>query len=315
MNSHSIRIATRASRLALWQANHVADRLRAANDGLSIELVEVSTSGDRDQTEPLRAFGGLGVFTREVQRAVLEGRADLAVHSLKDLPTDSVAGLQLACVPRRASVNDVLVLPVTAKPRNFGIADLSRDSRIGTGSPRRQAQLRHLNIGLELLEIRGNVETRLKKLDAGDYDALILAEAGLDRLGLSDRVSLRLMPPEMFPAVGQGALGIECRQGDDRTSECLASIDDPVTHAAVRAERALLATLRAGCHAPVGVSTVVDADELTLQAVLLNLEGTRRLEQTASGSLQEPEAVGNDVADRLLADGGEGLIRPAVAPS
>ena len=310
MTLHAIKIATRASRLALWQANFVADRLRESNSELSVELVEVTTSGDRDQTEPLRDFGGLGVFTREVQRAVLDGRADMAVHSLKDLPTDSVEGLQLACVPPRASVNDAVVLSADDIRSGFEINDLNPGSRIGTGSPRRQAQLMHLDLGLELLEIRGNVETRLKKLDVGDYDAVILAEAGLERLGLSDRISLRLAPPEMFPAVGQGALGIECRVSDDKTAEYLKSIDDPVTHATVRAERAMLATLRAGCHAPVGVSSVVDADELTLRAVLLNLEGTQRIEKTASGSLLEPETVGIRVADLLLADGGEDLIHP-----
>lgn len=308
--SFTLKIATRSSRLALWQANYTADRLRSAHPNLTVELVEVSTSGDRDQTEPLRAFGGLGVFTREVQRAVLDGRADIAVHSLKDLPTDSVDGLQLACVPERASTNDALVLPKNDGSESTcrSVTELESGSRIGTGSPRRQAQLRHLGTGLELLEIRGNVETRLNKLDAGEYDALILAEAGLDRLGLADRITLTLTPPEMFPAVGQGALGIECREADDSTSELLASISHITTKSVVTAERAMLAALRAGCHAPVGVAATVDGDQLSLEAVLLNVEGTQLIKKTACGPMTDPQAIGNRVAELLLADGGEELI-------
>lgn len=311
MSSTTLKIATRSSRLALWQANYVADRLRDEHSDLSVELVEVSTSGDRDQTESLRTFGGLGVFTREVQRAVLDGRADIAVHSLKDLPTDTVEGLQLACIPQRASTNDALVLPTSdeSKSKNISITDLKSGSRIGTGSPRRQAQLRHLGTGLELLEIRGNVETRLNKLDAGDYDALILAEAGLDRLGLADRISLTLTPPEMYPAVGQGALGIECREADDVTRALLSPITDPKTQSVITAERAMLAALQAGCHAPIGVAATVDGDQLSLEAVLLNLEGTQLIKKTACGSMNDPQAVGNQVATLLLADGGEELVR------
>lgn len=321
MSTTTLRIATRASRLALWQANYTADRLRAAHPGLAVELVEVSTSGDRDQTEPLRTFGGLGVFTREVQRAVLDGRADIAVHSLKDLPTDTVEGLQMACIPERASTNDALVLPKTdagsepnaAADTIQNVTELPPGTRIGTGSPRRQAQLRHLGGGLELLEIRGNVETRLKKLDAGEYDALILAEAGLDRLGLADRISLPLTPPQMFPAVGQGALGIECRASDDVTADFMAAITDELTHRVVDAERAMLRALQAGCHAPVGVSSTVVDDQLTLEAVLLDPEGTQRIKKTASGSLSEPEAIGIEIAELLLADGGEEVIRPTAS--
>ncbi|MCL4120053.1 UNVERIFIED_CONTAM: hypothetical protein GTU68_027557 [Idotea baltica] len=315
MSSNTLKIATRASRLALWQANYVADRLRAANRDLVVELIEVSTSGDRDQTEPLRAFGGLGVFTREVQRAVLDGRADIAVHSLKDLPTDTVEGLQMPCVPKRASTNDALILPKTGEIQSAApnITDFKSGCRIGTGSPRRQAQLRHLGTGLQLLEVRGNVETRLNKLDAGEYDALILAVAGLDRLGLADRISLTLAPPEMFPAVGQGALGIECRADDEVTAGVLSSISDATTQSVVTAERAMLAALRAGCHAPVGVASTVTGDQLSLEAVLLNVEGTRLIKKTASGPIDDPKAVGNQVATLLLADGGEELIHPSTA--
>lgn len=308
--SVTVRIATRSSRLALWQANYVARELQNCNSGLSVELIEVSTSGDREQTEPLRTFGGLGVFTREVQKAVLDGRADIAVHSLKDLPTEQVEGLQLACVPERASKFDALVLPKSSTTKAIALTDLPDDMRIGTGSPRRQAQLKYVNSSVQLLEIRGNVETRLRKLDEGEFDALILAEAGLNRLELSDRISLRLTPPEMFPAVGQGALGIECRTDDESTAAALATINHSTTNAATIAERALLRSLRAGCHAPVGVDASIKNGRITLSAVLLDSEGTIRLHHQDDDDASEANELGCRVARKLLDGGGEQLIHP-----
>lgn len=312
MTPTPLRIATRASQLALWQANYVAGRLRDVSGPRDVVLVEVSTTGDRDRTQPLAAMGNTGVFTREVQRAVLDGRADVAVHSLKDLPTEPTAGLALAAVPERASPFDALVLPKGAAPDDRPadpLAELPEAARVGTGSPRRSAQLLHWRPDLQVGAIRGNVETRVRKLDEGEFDAVILAEAGLQRLELGERISHRLAPPLLFPAVGQGALGIECRADDAETLRLLEAIDDSPTHAAVTAERMLMSTLGAGCHAPVGVETTVENERLTLSAVVLSLDGRVRLFAEQSGSLAEPSELGRRVAEDLMQQDAEELVR------
>lgn len=300
--SHVLRIATRASALALWQAHHVSDLLRQGFSHLVVEIVEISTTGDRVLSQPLRDFGGLGVFTREVQLAVLDGRADLAVHSLKDLPTEAHPDLVLAAIPQRGLTADALVLPAHVKP---GVEDLPipHGARVATGSPRRQAQLRFHRPDLQLLEVRGNVQTRLSKLDAGEFDAMILACAGLDRLGLHDRIARSLTAPFMYHAVGQGALGIECRQQDEATRTILESLNHHETRAAALAERTLLTKLRAGCHAPVGVITEITVDTLRLEAVVLTLDGRTRWMAAAAGSIQQPESIGQTVADLLIQQG------------
>ncbi len=302
-----IRIATRKSALALWQANYLADRLRNLPSRPAVELVPIVTIGDTNQTDALRQFGGTGVFTREVQKAVLDESADLAVHSLKDLPTQSSDGLILAAVPEREQRCDALLLP-QSKDAIKSLDDLPKGAKIGTGSPRRQAQLLHLRPDLELTEIRGNVDTRIRKLDEGQYDAIILAEAGLRRLGLADRISVLLTPPTVYPAVSQGALGIECRDSDDATRALLQQIICGTTHAEVLAERSLLRTLRAGCHAPLGAWAQVNGDQMTLTGVLLSLDGSTRIEQTASGPASNAEQVGIHVAELLLANGAESLL-------
>ncbi len=307
--SQPLRIATRASALALWQAEHVAKLLKAACGEREIILVHVSTEGDRDQREPLHEMGGVGVFTREVQRAVLENQADLAVHSLKDLPTESAAGLSLAGVPQRASVFDALLLPKD-QAADGGWDALAKGAKVGTGSLRRQAQLRRLRPDVEISEVRGNVPTRIDKLDRGDFDALILAVAGLERLDLAERISLRLGPPDFFPAVGQGALGLECRDDDSATVALLKSITDPAALASVTAERALLAELEAGCHAPLGALSTIEGDRLTLEAVVLNPEGTECLNASRTGSLSEPASLGKLLAADLLKQGADRLMLP-----
>lgn len=299
----TIRIATRSSNLALWQANHIADLIRKASPATTVELVHVSTTGDRDQTERLRDLGSFGVFTREVQNAVLDGRADIAVHSLKDLPTDSVPGLVLAATPARGATCDALVLPSgsTAAPT---LEALPQNARVGTGSPRRQAQLRYLRNDLVLEEVRGNVETRLRKLDEGQYDALVLAVAGLTRLGLGNRISCELAPPLMFPAVSQGAVGVECRADDEAVRHVLSAITEPATLAAATAERSLLRTLRAGCHAPLGVATTPqDADTIRLEAVILPQDGSHRWMASATAPTTDAALLGEQVAQMLLAQG------------
>jgi len=274
-----------------------------------VELVEVSTAGDRDRTGPLSQMGGLGVFTREVQAAVLDGRAGMAVHSLKDLPTEAVDGLTLAGVPERGPRFDVLVLPKTRQAPITSLDELPPGSRVGTGSLRRQAQLLHAHPDLVMAEIRGNVETRLRKLDEGEYDVLVLAEAGLERLGLGERVSLVLRPPLMLPAVGQAALGIECRADDADTRRILEQITHERTLAEVTAERACLHALRAGCHAPVGVLTEIDDDDhLRLQAVVLSSDGQKRVDAAAEGDASSAEPLGRQLAITLCEAGADKLL-------
>ena len=307
----------------MWQAEHVRDLLKSAAPERAVEIVPLSTIGDRDKTEPLTRLGGglgVGVFTREIQAALLDGRADIAVHSLKDLPTEQADGLALAAVPPRGAMFDVLVLPVGRESDTSVAASsslstlnsqLSTGSRIGSGSPRRRAQLLHHRADLEFVEARGNVETRLRKLDEGQFDALVLAEAGLTRLELAGRISAPLRPPLMLPAVGQGALGIECRSDDESTREVLSRLIDRESLHAVLAERTVLSTLRAGCHAPLGVWTRPDGDALRLTAVVLSLDGVKRVESERSSPIhseQDSIALGRAVADDLLAHGAAALL-------
>ncbi len=309
MSGSIVRIATRASRLALWQAQFVAERLKAIEPGLEVPLVHVTTTGDQVTGVPLSGMGGVGVFTREIQQAVIDGRADIAVHSLKDLPTVPTPGIHLAAVPPRAAPWDALVLPQGASCAT--LRDLPRAARVGTGSLRRRAQILHVRPDLQFLDVRGNVDTRLRKLDEGTYDALVLAEAGLDRLGFDDRVTVRLMPPDVFPAVGQGALGLECRDNDHPTMALLARLTDAATFASVTAEREVLNRLRAGCHAPVGVSVSIADKAMTLEAVVLSADGVKRIESRQAGRQAEPIALGAAVADDLLRQGAAPLIEDA----
>jgi hydroxymethylbilane synthase len=298
-----IRLGTRASPLARWQADWVAGQLRAA--GVEVELVPIATQGDQVQTGPIGAIGTQGVFTKEIQRALLDRRIDLAVHSLKDLPTDPVSGLCLAAVPPREAVGDALV------GRGLTTFDaLPQAAVLGTGSVRRRAQLWHARSDLRMEDVRGNVDTRLRKLDEGQYDALILAEAGLRRLGLADRISQVLPKSLILPAVGQGALGLESREDDHATRACLTPLDDPATHAAVLAERALLAALRGGCLAPVGAWGRIEQDgQLHLTAAVLSGDGRTRLTTAIAGAPVDAAALGRQAADSLLLQGAADLIQ------
>jgi hydroxymethylbilane synthase len=300
----TIRLGTRGSQLARWQAEWVADRLRRI--GQAVELVEIATHGDLDRERSVEEIGTRGVFTKAIQRALLAGDIDLAVHSLKDLPTEAVDGLVLAAVPPRENPADVLVTNIAAS-----LDELPHDARIGTGSLRRQAQLRHRRPDLRIEDIRGNVDTRLQKLDDGQFDAIVLAEAGLRRLRLTGRIQEVLPFDVMLPAVGQGALALECRSNDVAAQTKVAGLDDPATHSAVLAERALLARLRGGCMAPVGAWGRVEGDRLHLSAVVLNAEGTRRLEAhdvTERTDITNAEQLGRCVAEALLAQGAAELI-------
>lgn len=289
--------------LAQWQANWVAARLRELD--VEVELVPITTSGDQQQT-PIGPVSGTGLFTKEIQRELIAKNIDLAVHSLKDLPTEAVPGLGLAAVPARAPVNDVL-----ASVRYDSFDELPQGAVVGTGSLRRQAQLLHARPDLRMQDIRGNVDTRLRKLRQGDYDAIVLAEAGLQRLGLTDAIR-QVLPLELaLPAVGQGALGIESRSDDQSVRQAVAPLDHPTTHAAVMAERSMLAALRGGCLAPVAALARRTNLDLTLVGRVFSPDGSRKLEATESAAPQEAEQLGQRVADLLLAQGAAELIDEA----
>jgi hydroxymethylbilane synthase len=298
-----IRLGTRSSALALWQAEWVAAQLEQRD--VEVELVRIQTGGDRTSL-PISTVGGQGLFTKEIQRALLDERIDLAVHSLKDLPTEPVAGLTLAAVPPREDPTDALV----ATPGDC-LADLPPAARIGTGSRRRRSQLLHRRPDLQILDIRGNVDTRLRKLDAGDYDAIVLAKAGLKRLGRQDRIAEVLAPQVMLPAVGQGALGLETRATDAESMSLVAALDDPATHQAVVAERMMLAELRGGCLAPVGAWGRIADDQLHLDGVVLSTDGQQRLHAHAEGPPDSAEDLGRQVAVHLLEQGADQLIAAA----
>jgi len=315
--------------LARWQAEWVAAQLR--EQGVQVDLVPITTRGDH-HPGTIRDSGEQGVFTKEIQRALLDDRIDLAVHSLKDLPTDVTPGLVLAAVPERAAAGDVLVCPVKGVGSHFPTgaeAFPSRErndsrprlrllrlpplARVGTGSLRRRAQLLHARCDLDMKDIRGNVETRLGKLQQGDFDALILAEAGLRRLGLAEYIAQVLPLDLMLPAVGQGALGLETRADDKTTGQIVATLDDPPTHAAVLAERAMLAALRGGCLAPIAALGCVAGEQLTLTGRVISHDGAHLLEARRTAASPEAEILGLQVAEALLAQGAGDLIRAARA--
>jgi hydroxymethylbilane synthase len=297
-----LRIGTRGSRLALWQANHVRDLLRARTQR-PIELVEIETTGDRIQGVPLVQLGGDGAFTKAIQQALLENRVDIAVHSLKDLPTFAVEGLVLGAAPKRGPTGDVLV------SRKFSaFAELPADAIVGTSSLRRKAQLLSCRPGLNLVDMRGNVETRLRKLVEQSLDAIVLAEAGLVRLGLGDQITEILNPAWMFPAVGQGAIGIECRGEDETTRALVESLNDVPTRWSVLAERAMLRGLGGGCQVPIGAVTRINNGVLTIRGVVLTPDGSQRVEDEVVGPMEQAESLGLALANQLRAQGAEELL-------
>ncbi len=300
---HKLRLGTRASPLARWQAEWVAARLTEL--GAAVELAPITTQGDV-KSGPLGQIGGQGLFTKELQRALLDKQIDVAVHSLKDLPTTEVEGLAIVAVPERESVRDVLV-----SNQATSIDELPRVARVGTGSLRRKSQLLHLRPDLVIEDIRGNVETRLRKLDEGQYDALVLAEAGLKRLGFLDRIASIIPPSQMLSAVGQGALGIEMRQDDADARSLVAKLDHDESHQAVITERSLLGALRAGCLAPVGAWARSENSRLVLDAVVLSPDGTQKIVASGAGEFRLAAEIGQKVADELLAKGAAALINAA----
>jgi hydroxymethylbilane synthase len=298
-----VRIGTRGSPLALWQAHFVAAELRRVAPGVAVELVEVQTAGDMIWDAPLVQISGEGVFTKEIQRALQAGQVDVAVHSLKDLPTFVVDNLVLAAVPPRGPTGDAFV---SRRHRSFSL--LPQGAVVATSSLRRRAQLLHRRPDLHLVNIRGNVESRLRKLEPEGLDALLLAQAGLERLGLGAQITEVLDAAWMLPAVGQGALGLECRQDDAPTLALLEMVDHSPTHQAVAAERALLRGLGGGCQVPVGAATSVRGDELSLRGVVIRPDGTRRIEGKVNGPLTAGVELGLRLAEQLLAQGAAELL-------
>ena len=287
----TLRAATRASALARWQTDHVAALITALNPGVAVEPVIVETLGDRDRFTPIHELGGQGVFVKEVQAAVLDGRADIAVHSAKDLPSVETAGIGIVAVPERADPRDVLV--------GCRLAELAPGARVGTGSVRRRAQLAWTRPDLTFGELRGNIDTRLAK--AGDFDAIVMAAAALDRLGRSPEVADRLAVEVMVPQVAQGALAVECRLDDEATRAVLAGIEHVPSRRCVDAERAFLAELGGGCELPAGAHATIEGDELTLVGLLAATDGSALLRHSERGVSRD---IGARAARALLDAGG-----------
>ena len=302
-SSTVIRIATRRSQLALWQAEHVAGLLRAAWPGVRIELLPLSTQGDRILDVPLAKIGGKGLFVKELEAALLDGRADLAVHSIKDVPMELPAGLEMPVVLEREDPHDALV-----SARHATLGALPPGAVVGTSSLRRQCQLRALRPDLRIRDLRGNVNTRLRRLDEGEYDAIVLAAAGLRRLGMADRIRALLTPEELLPAVGQGAIGIEIRATDARLREQLGKLHHAPTAARVLAERALNRALQGGCQVPIAGFAEITGGSLRLRALVGSVDGQRIVRGERDGTPQQAEALGEALATQLLARGAGALL-------
>lgn len=306
-------IGSRGSKLALWQSEWVKARLEDANAEADVRIEIIKTSGDVMRDVPLSVIGGQGVFTKEIEQALLDRRVDVAVHSLKDLPTVIPEGLALSAIVEREDARDALVLPDGASARGASIKNLPRGATVGTSSLRRVAQLKHLRPDLLIKDLRGNVDTRLRKLDEGEYDAIILASAGLKRLGLAARISALIEADEMLPAVSQGALGIETRADDWQIVAAVSGLDHAPTRAACLAERAFLRHLGGGCQVPIAAHAIVENDSLALSGLVASLSG-EVLRDSIEGDASDAESAGATLASRMLERGAARLLEGAVPP-
>ncbi|WP_369600142.1 hydroxymethylbilane synthase [Hahella sp. SMD15-11] len=304
MTQQKLIIATRKSALAMWQAEHVKARLEALHPGLTVELLGMTTKGDRILDVPLAKVGGKGLFVKELENALLEGRADLAVHSMKDVPMEFPDGLGLTAILEREVPTDALV-----SNRHATLDELPPGAVVGTSSLRRQCQLSALRPDLKIASLRGNVNTRLAKLDAGEYDAIILAASGLKRLGFGDRIRQELPPETSLPAVGQGALGIESRLADERVTALVAPLIHAQSQRCVAAERAMNHRLQGGCQVPIAGYAVEADGQLWLRALVGALDGSRIIRAEARGDLSDPEGLGVRVAEDLLRQGADAILR------
>ena len=301
-------IGSRGSKLALWQSEWVKARLEALDPEASVRIEIVKTSGDVMRDVPLASIGGQGAFTKELELALLDRRVDIAVHSLKDLPTVVPAGLSITATPEREDPRDALVLRAGLDEPEASLRNLGQGAVVGTSSLRRIAQLRHLRPDIQIKDLRGNVDTRLRKLDAGEFDAVILASAGLRRLGFARRISAAIETEEMLPAVSQGALGIETRADDEETNALVACLDHAPTRAAVLAERALLRSLGGGCQVPIAAHATIEGKRLRLDGLVASLDGSQVMRDSNEGDAAQAEAVGEALAARMLERGAASLL-------
>jgi len=301
----TLRLATRESALALWQTEHVAARLREAHPGLDVVLVPMTTRGDQLQDQPLSEVGGKGLFLKELEVAMLEGRADAAVHSLKDVPMALDGPFELAAILERANPFDAFV-----SVKYEALEELPFGAKVGTSSLRRQSLLRAHRPDLKLVDLRGNVNTRLAKLDAGHYDAIVLACAGLERLGLGERIRETLTAPRFIPAAAQGAIAVECRQGQPEILALLAVLDHAPTRACVSAERAMTRTLGGSCQVPIAAYATLNKDKLSLEGLVGRASDGKTVRGYASGPMSEPDKLGQQVADMLVSRGADALLDP-----
>jgi hydroxymethylbilane synthase len=298
-----LRIGTRGSLLAKWQAEFVRKQLFQAT-GIEGEIVIIKTAGDKLQQSALTQIGGKGIFIKELEDALLEESIDVAVHSVKDIPTDTPPRLSFPAVCRRDDVRDCLV-----SANGVRLADLRRGARIGTGSFRRQSQILHLRPDLDMRDLRGNVDTRLRKVESGEYDAVILAKAGLDRLGWSHRISETLSPDVCMPAVGQGAIAVECRANHSQAAEALDKLDHAETRTAITAERALLSALQGGCQVPLGAWARIERGELVLEACVCSVDGVQYVKQRATAPPDQARELGERMARLLLDSGVQSILQ------
>jgi hydroxymethylbilane synthase len=297
-----LRIGTRGSLLAKWQAEFVRKQL-FAGAGVEAEIVIIKTSGDKLQGAPLSQIGGKGIFIKELEEALLDETIDLAVHSVKDVPTDTPSRLMFPAVCRREDVRDCLV-----GANGATLANLRTGARVGTGSLRRQAQLRHLRPDLDIRDLRGNVDTRLRKVESGEYEAVMLSKAGLDRLGWSARITETMSPEVFLPAVGQGAIALECRLKDTEAAELVGGLDDAESRTAIIAERALLSALHGGCQVPLGAWARIERGELVMEACVCSIDGVQYIKQRATAAPEQAAELGGHMATLLMEAGAQSIL-------
>lgn len=304
-----LRIGTRGSRLALVQARWIAARLRQIAPGLEVEELVIRTKGDKITDVPLSKVGGKGLFIKEIEEALLEERIDLAVHSMKDMPAELPEGLVIGCVPEREDPCDALCT------KGAVLEALPPNARVGTSSLRRQAQLKYNRPDLQVETLRGNVETRLSKMDEGRFDAVVLAAAGLKRLGLSERITERLSPQQLLPAVGQGALAVEVRAADEETTALLSKLEDPAARIAVTAERAFLSKMEGSCQVPIAAHAALSGERLVLDALVCDLSGERMIRRSGESGAREAARLGEQLAGEILSAGGREILDELFAAS
>lgn len=302
--SQIIRIATRKSPLALWQAEEVARQLKQHHPEIQVELLKIVSKGDKILDAPLAKVGGKGLFVKELEQAMLDGEADIAVHSMKDVPMEFPEGLHLPVIMEREDPTDAFV-----SNHYTSLEDLPENARIGSSSLRRQLQIKEIMPNAQMLNLRGNVNSRLQKLDDGEFDAIILATAGLLRLEFEERIRTRIAPEQSLPSVGQGAVGIECRVGDERIESLLAPLDHPDTHTRLRAERAMNHRLNGGCQVPIAGYAVLEGDEIYLRGLVGRPDGSEVVRGEVRGHRDQAESLGVTLAEQLLQDGADVILR------